>query len=305
VAYVLPKTVTVVDTPAEIRRVVGTLYAGEQVRVLSRGTNWTHVRMPNRHTGWVENKNLLDAATYGKGQELQKQLNDVVPQASGKCTLLANLRDRPSRDAQLIGVLDQNQAVQIYERKLVARPVEPGQEPPVRPIRDAWYLVRSETEAGWTLGRLITVVPPRDLAPFAAGQNMVSWVVLTRIPDGDRMVPEYLAADRIGKEEADFNHIRVFTWWKRRQHYVTAYIESGLAGYFPLQVFQEGTTPYFRLRLVDDEGHKYQKVYAMFDTIVRSQGTVEGWDSPAMPEDVTPPPKAEKSGRKRLVRQKR
>jgi hypothetical protein len=111
----------------------------------------------------------------------------------------------------------------------------------------------------------------------------VAWLVLNRVPDGDRQVPQYLAADRASNQEADFTHIRVFTWWVKNHRYVTAYVESGLQGYFPIRVVQTGNIPHFRLNLVDKNGNKIQKVYGLFGTITRPLGFVEGWDSNAMP----------------------
>ena len=35
--------------------------------------------------------------------------------------------------------------------------------------------------------------------------------------------------------------------------------------------------------LVDKNGHRFQKVYRLDDTIVHPLGTVEGWESDAMP----------------------
>ncbi|HLI29630.1 MAG TPA: hypothetical protein VKV79_00860, partial [Terriglobia bacterium] len=109
----------------------------------------------------------------------------------------------------------------------------------------------------------------------------------------------YLAADRIGTRDFDFNHIRVFTWWVKRHKYVTAYVESGLQGYFPITVTHLGSVPYFRLRLVDDTGRKFQKVYGLFDTIVRPIGTVGGWTSNAMPQ-----PRTRRRSRKTLMQRR-
>ena len=61
-------------------------------------------------------------------------------------------------------------------------------------------------------------------------------------------------------------------------------VEGRLNGYFPLRATRVNNTPYFRLRLMDPNGHKYQKVYEMSDTIVRRVGVVEGWESDAMPQ---------------------
>ena len=60
---------------------------------------------------------------------------------------------------------------------------------------------------------------------------------------------------------------------------MTAYVESGLNAYFPIRVAEVNGAPHFRLRLMDDQGRKFQKVYGLFDTITRPVGTVPGWRS--------------------------
>jgi hypothetical protein len=124
---------------------------------------------------------------------------------------------------------------------------------------------------------------------YAQGTNVVAWLVLNTVVDGGQQVPQYLVADRIGTQEVDFNHIRVFTWWIKDHKYVTAYVESGLNGYFPMRGTSLAGVPYFRLRLIDQGGRKFQKVYGLFDTITRPLGTVDGWESDALP--VRPAPR--------------
>jgi hypothetical protein len=149
--------------------------------------------------------------------------------------------------------------------------------------REAWYLVRADSHAGWLMGRLVTLKVPEAVAAYAQNVNMVAWLVLNTVNGDGRRVPQYLVADRIETQEVDFNHIRVFTWWTKEQHYVTAYVESNLRGYFPMRVIQMSSAPYFRLRLVDKGGKKIQKVYTLDQTVVRPVGIVEGWVSEGMP----------------------
>ena len=92
-----------------------------------------------------------------------------------------------------------------------------------------------------------------------------------------------IVSDRIDAPDFDFNHIRVFTWGIREQRYVTAYVEGNLNGYFPIRVLQENGIPSFRLRLVDEKGRKFQKVYGLFVTMTRLIGMVDGWESDAIP----------------------
>jgi len=282
VAYILPESAAVFDSPAEIRLGVATLSHGDRVEILQRTTKWARVRMADGRSGWVEAEDLLDVASYERGRRLFLELQKEQPQATGHSAGFANLRVEPARGATQIGQLAANQKVDVFDRQLVDRLPQSGALS-AEPVRDAWYLVRAGRGAGWVLGRLISLDVPDALGRYAQSINMVGWVILSTLQDGDRQVPQYLVADRIGTQESDFNHIRVFTWWSKRQEYVTAYVESNLDGRFPIRVSGIDGVPYFRLRLVDKNGHKFQKVYRLDDTIVHPLGTVEGWESDAMP----------------------
>jgi hypothetical protein len=286
VAYVLPESAPVVDSPAEIRLGIAVLQQGDRVEVLERTRNWARVRMADGRAGWVEANYLIDGASFEKGQELFRELMDAQPQAAGHTSGAANLRVEPAREAAQLVQLAANQSVQVFGRRLVDRTPPTGA--PGESVRDAWYLVRADSKAGWVLGRLITLDVPEAIAMYAQAVNLVGWVVLNTVDDNGRQVPQYLVADRQEAQECDFNHIRVFTWWSKKQQYATAYVESNLNGYFPMRVTHGDGSPQFRLRLVDKSGRKFQKVYAMFDTIVRPVGTVEGWESDAMPTRPAP-----------------
>ena len=282
VGYVLPPKLQVVDTPAEVRLGVGTLSAGDRVEITKKTRNWSQIRTAEIPVGWVENKNLLDSQTYEGGQKLLHDLGQIPAQAEGHTSGIVNLRLEPSRDAIQLAQLKDNLKLQIYGRRMVDRPAPEGQ-PNAAKMRDVWYEVRSSDAAGWVMGRFVALDPPDQLSPYAQGSNLVAWLVLKKVTDGGAAIPEYLTADRLGTQDADFSHIRVFTWWAKDHKYVTAYVESDLKGYFPIRVSDSGDVPYFRLRLMDDDGRKFQKVYGLFDTITRSVGTVPGWESDAMP----------------------
>jgi hypothetical protein len=282
VGYVLPPSVRVVDTPAEVRLAVGTVKSGERVEITRRTRNWAEIRTDDNVTGWVENKNLLDSQSYEGGQRLLRSLSAIPVQAEGHTDGIVNLRVEPARDATQLAQLPENLKLQVFGRRLVDRPAPDGQ-PSAAKMRDAWYLIRAGTNAGWVMGRFVALDPPEKLSAYAQGSNLVAWVVLKTVDDGGQNEAEYLTADRLGTLEADFSHIRVFTWWIKEHKYVTAFVESDLKGYFPIRVGEIEGVPYFRLRLMDDQGQKYQKVYGLFDTITRSVGTVPGWESDAMP----------------------
>lgn len=285
VEYVLPESLPVVDTTAEVRRVIATLHSGQQVRVTASFADWAGLRLAERQTGWVPAKDLLDAQTYDEDQELLKSEQESPVQSAGHINTVANVHLKPSRGALAVGRILPGQRVDVYDRRLVERDTSAAGGSG-KPIRDVWYLVRSVSTGGWVLGDFVDLDVPQGLAPYAQGINMVAWMPLDTVDDAGRQVPQYLAADRIGRRDVDFNHIRVFTWWLKRHEYVTAYVESNLDGYFPITVSHTGQIPHFRLRLVDPDGHRYQKVYGLFDTIVRPLGIIDGWKSSAMPAPV-------------------
>lgn len=279
-AYVLPDNLDVVDTTAVIRRVVATLHSGQAVTVTARIGEWAKLLLPGGQVGWVKQANLIGAATHEEGEDLLKKVEAMQIQAVGHLDTPSRLHMGPSRDSLELTTFPQGQHIEVYDRKLTPRTPPAGS---TAGKSDVWYLVRGGNFAGWVLGRFVDLDVPPGLANYTQGINMVAWLVLDTVNDGGNTMPQYLAADRMGDRNVDFNHIRVFTWWIKHHKYVTAYVESGLAGYFPITVMHIGTVPYFRLRLVDDEGHKIQKVYGLFDTIVRPQGIVDGWTSTAMP----------------------
>jgi len=290
-AYVLPDTLGVWDSPAEIRMQIATLKSGDRVYALARFRTWAHVRLLNGQDGWVDKDALMTAATYAADEQLLSEMASQPAQAAGHAADSVNVHIEPSRKAAVVAQLKPQQRIDIFGRRMVQRPAEGSTTEvaslPSSPV-EAWYLMRSGSRAGWILGRLVDLDVPKDISAYSQDVNLVAWQVLNTIDDSGRQVPQYIVADRAGTETYDYTHIRVLTWWKRKQTYAIAYREADLQGYFPILVTREGTLPGFRLRLVDSTGAKYQKVYALFDTITRVLGTVAGWESDAMPAQPEP-----------------
>jgi hypothetical protein len=287
-AYILPESVPLNDSAAEVRLEITRLHHGERVGILSRTAHWARVETAEGQVGWVEQENLIGASAFEKGRELLSDMKKESPQASGRTASPANLRVDPARDGIQITQLEAGERVEVFGRRMVARTSKPGKPEIGETPREAWYLVRSGDRAGWVLGRLISLEIPEEISHYAQSFNLVAWLVLSTVDDNGRAVPQYVAADREDTQDYDFTRIRVFTWGAERQEYATAYVESHMKGYFPIRVMEVDGSPGFRLRLEDQHGEKIQKVYRMQQTIVRPLGIIEGWDSGAIPLPTLP-----------------
>ncbi len=287
-AYVIPDSVKVWDTPAEIRLQVATLQCGDQVKALGRFRDWIHVRTTAGQEGWVKAGGLMNAGSHEAEERLREEISDMPVQARGHSDDADNVHLEPSRQTAVVAEVNPEQTLEIFGRRMVRRSYKnsPLDILPVStkdPI-EAWYLVQESSHAGWILGRRVHLDIPKSISAYAQETNLVAWLVLDTVEDNGRQLPQYLVADREGTETCDFTDIRVLTWWKKKQTYAVAYKEGGLQGFFPILVSHEGSVPHFRVRLIDDTGNKYQKIYGLFETITRNMGIADSWQSDAMPE---------------------
>jgi hypothetical protein len=284
-AYVIPDSIGVWDTPAEIRVQIATLHSGEELQALGHFRAWTHVRMPNGKEGWTNTDGLMSARTHETEERLDEEISDMPAQARGHTLDAGNLHIEPLRQSAIVAQANQHQSLEIFNRRMVRR--EDGNRPVEmlslsRDPLEAWYLVRDGSHTGWILGKLVQLDIPKGISAYAQATNLVAWLVLDTVNDQGDPMPQYIVADRVGTKACDFTDIRVLTWWKKKQTYAIAYKEGGLLGYFPILVTHEGSIPYFRLRLVNGQGVKSQKFYGLFDTITRVIGTANGWQSDAV-----------------------
>lgn len=285
--YVISPSLDVLDTPAPVHQVLSILKAGDRVDVLREAGDWAKVQLTNGIQGWVLAKELIAPGIYEKGKALFSELSNEQVQAAGHAAGVVNIHTEPSRSAPVLAMLTQGEPLEVFGRRMVQRErasYPAGQLVPATPVLEAWYLIRSGSRAGWLLGRFVSLDIPPAISQYAENYNLVAWFVLDTVMDGGQKIPQYLVADRVDTDQFDFTHIRVFTWWVKQHHYVTAYVESHLDGSFPIKVEHINGVPYFRLRLVDHHGYRFQKVYRLSHTIVRPVGTVEGWESDAMPQ---------------------
>lgn len=286
VEYVKSPSVNVLNTPAVIHTVVDVLKYGDRVEVVRHEGNWARVRLTSGNEGWIDSTNdLIPAKTFEGAQKLLHQLSGLQVQAEGNAAVPVNIHLEPGRDEPVLGTLNQGEKLDVFNRRVVERKADNNLSriSASIPVSDVWYLVRSGQRAGWVLGSMVSLDIPQAISQYAANSNVVAWFVLNKVRDGNSEIPQYLAADREGTVEFDFSRVRVFTWSLKRHRYVTSFVLGGLKGVFPIQVQHVNHVPYFRLRLLGDNGKKFQSVYGLFNTIVRPIGTVTGWESTAMP----------------------
>lgn len=279
-AYIVPDSLTLWDTPAEIRNQVATLKSGEEVRVLGRFRDWAHVRARNDRDGWVNEGGLMSFETHEEEERLLDALSEVPVQATGQAVGVENVHIHPSRMADVVTQVDPEQGLEIFGRRLVQHSFD-GNPPEIMAVSthplEAWYLVREGSHAGWILGHRVQLTIPKTISAYAQDANLVAWLTLDTIRDNGRAVPQYVVADRTGTETCDFTKILVLTWWKRKQTYAVAFHQEGLQGYFPIVVTHQGSIPYFHLRLMGSDGGRYQMIYGLFDTLTRLIGTADTW----------------------------
>ena len=77
-AYVVPDSMEIWDTPAEIRTRVATLKCGDQVQALGHFRDWTHVRTLDGKEGWVNDAGLMNAGSM-KRKGVCAQKSPICP----------------------------------------------------------------------------------------------------------------------------------------------------------------------------------------------------------------------------------
>jgi SH3-like domain-containing protein len=292
VNYVSAQQATLRDQVATIYNRVATVKNGERVEVLEHEKRFSRVRTAGGIEGWIEQRYLVDQATYDALQKLtQENLNDPV-QAPGVLRNETNLHLTPGRETEHLYQLSAGAKVSVLKR---ATAEKPGASAPAKsaakgsagkasagPVLEDWWLVRdAENRVGWVLARMVDLDVPLEVAQYAEGQRFVAFFVLNQVQDAgregtDKKVSQYLCAITEPHDGLpyDYDQIRVFTWNVKKHRYETAYREHGLNGVLPVTVTtenfdKEGTLPVFILRVKDDSGNVSERKYKLNTPIVR------------------------------------
>jgi hypothetical protein len=294
VNYVSAVQATLRDQVATIYNRVGTVKNGERVEVLEREKRFSRVRTADGIEGWIEQRYLVDQATFDSLQKLTKDnLNDPV-QAPGVLRNETNLHITPGRETEHLYQLSAGAKISVLKRATAER--QPGSaaasaklagktsggKSASGPVLEDWWLVRdAQNRVGWVLARMVDLDVPLDVAQYAEGQRFVAFFVLNQVQDAgkegaDKKVSQYLCVVTEPHDGLpyDFDQIRVFTWNVRKHRYETAYREHGLAGVLPVIVTtenfeKEGMLPVFILRVKADNGNVSERKYKLNTPIVR------------------------------------
>ena len=287
VNYVSAVQATLRDQVATIYNRVGTVKNGERVEVLEHEKRFSRVRTASGIEGWIEQRYLVDQATYDGLQKLTKENQTDPVQAPGVLRNDTNLHLTPGRETEHLYQLSAGAKVSVLKRATAEK--QPGAAvqqktggKAVGAVLEDWWLVRdAENRVGWVLARMVDIDVPLDIAQYAEGQRFVAFFVLDQVPDAGKdgsgkNVPQYLCVMTEPHDGLpyDYNQIRVFTWNVRKHRYETAYREHSLNGVLPVTVTtenfdKEGTLPVFILRVKDDSGNISERKYKLNTPIVR------------------------------------
>jgi SH3-like domain-containing protein len=292
VNYVSAVQATLRDQLSTMYTRVGTVKNGDRVEVLEHEKRFSRVRTASGIEGWLEQRYLVDQATYDGLQKLtQENLNDPV-QAPAVLRNDTNLHLTPGRETEHLYQLSAGAKVWVLKRGTAEKPgasmapkpagKNSGGKAAAGPALEDWWLVRdAQNRVGWVLARMVDLDVPLDVAQYAEGQRFVAFFVLNQVEDSakegtDKKVSQYLCAITEPHDGLphDYDQVRVFTWNVRKHRYETAYREHGLNGVLPVTVTtenfdKEGTLPVFILRVKDDAGNVSERKYKLNTPIVR------------------------------------
>jgi hypothetical protein len=186
----------------------------------------------------------------------------------------------------------------------LSRPSGLVDERPAQPVpMDDWFLVRTSSgDVGWGLARMLSMSIPDEVAQYAEGHRITSYLPLGTVTDKEKNETKqnWLWTTATFKQlPYEFDSFRVFVWSLKHHRYETAYIEKNVKGYYPVELVK--TAPQqeqaFSLVLEDKEGKLNKCTYAFSGYRVHQVSKVPYQPPPPLPEvrstttfEPAPPP---------------
>jgi hypothetical protein len=153
---------------------------------------------------------------------------------------------------------------------------------------DDWNLVRThDGKVGWVLARMLNMAIPDEVAQYAEGHRITSYLPLGEVKDQNVIKPNWLwTTISNGEHGCDFDSFRVFVWSTRRHRYETAYIERNVTGFFPVETksMQGQEEKAFSLVLQDKDGSPYKRTYGFSGYRVRMISKTPYQAAPSPPD---------------------
>ena len=277
--YVAAPEVFLRDRVAQVYNKVGSVKNGEKVVVLDREKRFIQVRTAAGLQGWIEQRYLISQQVFDNFQNLTRDHQNDLPQATGVTRNETNLHIEPGRESDHLYQLAAGSKLTVLARGTAEKagvvqasnPLLKKDKQPAGPVYEDWWLIRdAQGRAGWVLARMVDLDVPLEIAQYAEGERFMGFFVLNEVQDEDKKVPQYLAllSEPKDGQPFDYDKVHVFTWNVKRHRYETAYRERNLNGVLPATVThedfgKEGTLPVFILRVKDDAGNVAERKYKL------------------------------------------
>ncbi|MGB6974615.1 MAG: SH3 domain-containing protein [Terracidiphilus sp.] len=272
--YLWMRDVYLRDRVAAVSNQTGEVKNGEAMEVVAHGRRFLKVKTAGGQVGWLPERAVIDAKTYGQFEKLAGENNSDWVVAEGTLRDEMYLHDKPGRETDRLYLLRANAKVAMLKRATVprysgeeARRIEamkpakkalPGEAARPEQEMEDWWLVRDKNgHTGWMLGSHVDADVSYTVGQYAEGQRIAGNYRIATVHDADAPErpadePEYVMALSQLKQGLpyDFDQIRVFTWSLRHHRYETAFRLRGIEGYFPIKITSEpgkagGTEPVF------------------------------------------------------------
>jgi hypothetical protein len=148
---------------------------------------------------------------------------------------------------------------------------------------------KADLKVGWVLSGMLLMSIPDEVAQYAEGHRITSYVTLGEIKDKERneVKPNWLwTTQSVSHVPYEFDSFRVFVWSTRRHRYETAYIERNIKGFYPVetQSMPGQDEKSFSLVLQDKDGNIYKRTYGFAGYRVRMISKTPYRSAAALPE---------------------
>ena len=280
--------------------VVAKLPLGVRLDVVGRRRSAVKVVTTDGVEGWTREAELVSGDVRRRMEALRQATADDPSQGEVRAYDLLNVHLEPYRWSPAVYQLQRNEGADLLRHELVERRDSRSEESGGR-LED-WYLVRVPGgPAGWILAGRVYSGIPEEVAQYAEGRRITSFVALDEVLDPSLSASKttwmWTQSDRPNQPH-DFDRFRVFRWSPRRGAYQTIRLARGLTGYFPVRTYQRveseyGSGPGFSFQ-VEDKGRLVeqtyvlvgQRVYLVSELPAKPLTDVLGLES--QPEDAAP-----------------